>query len=282
MSKFVSLLKGNDAKGFFFHLLLIFLFVLTIILLFFWVYLPATTNHGDTVYLPDLRGKSLEQAGEELRDLKLKYTLYDSSAQMYTPEYPPFTVLDQSPGAGEKVKEKRTIYLTINPVNPPLVNLPNITDISVRNALILLKNAGLNPGEIQYVDDIVPNTVLGVFVDGVEISNEQLEIGYKVYKGTDIGLEVGNGRRSFLVSIPDVEGIDFRMGERQLISAGLKVGKITLVEVDSLEANTIVSQNPRPTSSRISNVGAPVRLTVVSSPEMEAEVKEREEAEANQ
>ena len=275
MSNLQALLRGETWKGFLIHLFLVLLVVTGAVFILFAVYLPTTTNHQDTAFLPDLKGKSLEQAKNDLEALKLNYLIYDSSAQMYDPTYPPYTVLDQNPAPQEKVKERRTVYLTINPVNPPLIDIPNILDLSVRNALILLKNNGLKFGKVIYVDDIVANTVLGVQVEGVNISTEQLELGYKVYKGSSISLKVGNGRHSFLVRVPDVVGLDFDIAERQLIGGGLKVGAIDLVTVDTLQAGTVVRQSPKATSSRVTNLGSAVRLTVVSGSAMEELVHDR-------
>ena len=89
------------------NLLLMVVFITTIIFIFFKIYFPIKTNHGDTISVPNLIGMELSEVEEFLADRDLRYeVLFDSS---YSSMHPPFTVLQQNPSENDKVKENRKI-----------------------------------------------------------------------------------------------------------------------------------------------------------------------------
>ena len=88
------------------HLLILMVLVLASVLFFFYVYLPTTTNHGESITVPNLEGISVEDLNEFLLKRDLRFEISDSS---YSYEYPPLTVLRQFPKPGAKVKEDRKI-----------------------------------------------------------------------------------------------------------------------------------------------------------------------------
>src|SRR5882672_5848295 len=90
------------------------LFTLMVIgILYFYIYLPNSTNHGDSITVPDLAGMKFEDLEEFLKKYDLRFEVEDS---VYHEEYPPLTVLRQFPKAGATVKQNRIIYVSINPV----------------------------------------------------------------------------------------------------------------------------------------------------------------------
>ena len=85
--------------------LIVFVFVIKIMLKF-------STNHNQKIEVPNLSKLSIDEAVMKLNELDLDYIVIDSAS--YNPEYPKFSVIQQNPEAGEFVKEKRKIYLTLN------------------------------------------------------------------------------------------------------------------------------------------------------------------------
>src|SRR5262245_21428562 len=92
-------------------------------LIYFYIYLPNTTNHGEQIVVPFLINKDLAEVESTLTPLKLRYEVGDSS---YSADYPPLTVLQQHPQAGHLVKSNRKIYVTINRKTPPTLPLPDL------------------------------------------------------------------------------------------------------------------------------------------------------------
>src|SRR5690348_6295692 len=101
----------NTLGGVLLHLLLAFSFFMIIAVIYFFIYLPNLTNHGETITVPNIEGMGLSQLEEFLVTKDLRYEVSDSS---YSAEYPALTVLKQYPHAGAKVKEGRKIFISIN------------------------------------------------------------------------------------------------------------------------------------------------------------------------
>jgi eukaryotic-like serine/threonine-protein kinase len=100
----------------------------------------------------------------------------------------PGTIVDQVPEPGLKVKQNRTIYLTINAISPELVKVPKLTDVSYRQALVLIENAGLKAGNISYEQSEFKDLVIKARFDGSEIF-----AGEKIPRGSLVDLVLGNG-----------------------------------------------------------------------------------------
>ena len=71
--------------------------VMLCMIIYFYMYLPSVTNHGETITVPDVEGMKLEKLEEFLVTRNLRYEVSDSS---YSDEHPPLTVLKQYPFAG--------------------------------------------------------------------------------------------------------------------------------------------------------------------------------------
>ncbi len=150
--------KVDSPKGLLVHLSIIVGILLVVVLIFFYGYLPAKTNHGESVTVPDLEGIHISAVDEFLTNRNLQYEV--SSDSGFTEDYAPLTILKQYPLANSKVKENRKIYLTLNASTPPKVKMPRLIDGSVKNAQIVLQSYGLEVGHIRYKPDLAENAVL--------------------------------------------------------------------------------------------------------------------------
>lgn len=183
----MSLIKFLISKTFFKHLLLA--FVAAIVLIFFALkWLNISTNHGDFETVPDLKGKSVDVAKIELEDNNLVLQVQDSAN--YNPNYPKYSVIDQSPHAGEKVKENRKIYLTLNPSGYRKILVPSLKERTYRQAKPTLQALGFEIGKITYVDNIAKDQVLDLRFEG-----KTIEEGTELPKTSKIDLVLGNGKR---------------------------------------------------------------------------------------
>ena len=117
--------KRNTLGGVIIHLLLAAATLAVLSIVYFFAYLPNTTNHGQSITVPNIEGMQLGQLEDFLIKRNLRYEINDSS---YSEEYPPLTVLKQYPHAGAKVKEGRNIFISINRLEPPTVPVPNLVD----------------------------------------------------------------------------------------------------------------------------------------------------------
>lgn len=162
-------------------------FVVAILLIFLVLRsLSSSTNHGEFTVVPDLSKKTFNQAQKILENSGLRVELVDSTN--FNPDYPRFSVIEQNPEAGEKVKENRKIYLKINRSGYEKVTVPDVIQVTLRNATSIIKAVGLEIKEVEYVDNIGKDMVLGMKHDGKE-----LKPGSKLPKTSEIILICGNG-----------------------------------------------------------------------------------------
>ena len=183
----MNLLRFLISKSFFKQL---FFAALCSVFLFLVIYfgLKIITKHNNYQKVPDLRGISLIKLSDILEKEGLRFEIIDSSR--YMPSMKPLTVISHIPFAGREVKKNRKIYLTVNPSGYRKITLPNIIQITKRNAVSLLKSVGFEVGEYTYRDNIGKDMVLEVMHDG-----KIIEPGVLLPKTTKIDLVLGNGKR---------------------------------------------------------------------------------------
>ncbi|MGJ5643439.1 PASTA domain-containing protein [Formosa sp. S-31] len=183
----MSLIKFLTSKTFFLNVLLavVAVFVVSYLML---RWLDATTNHGEFETVPDLTGKSIDMAKMELEHNHLVLQIQDSAN--FNPDYPKFSVIEQDPKPGFKVKEDRKIYITLNPSGYRKVLVPELEERTFRQAKPTLEALGFAVGKVDYVDNIGKDMVLKMTHEGKEIKP-----GDMLPKTSKIDLILGNGNR---------------------------------------------------------------------------------------
>ncbi|MGS2761793.1 PASTA domain-containing protein [Sinomicrobium sp. M5D2P9] len=149
-------------------------------------WLKITTNHGEFVTVPDLSKKTLNEVKETLGNADLRFEVLDSAN--FNPGYPRYSVIEQDPSGGNTVKRNRKIYLTINPSGYREVSVPNIIQVTRRNAESMLRAVGLEVGRVEYIDEIGKDMVYYIQYQGKKIAP-----GEQFPKTTKIDLVCGNG-----------------------------------------------------------------------------------------
>lgn len=222
--------------------ILINLLIITSIAIFFGflflkVYLPLYTNHGETVSVPDLSGYEYLEASELLENSGLQYEISLDSG--FSTELPALAVLKQIPEANSQVKSGRKIYLTLNARNAPLIKMPNLVNMPLKNVQEILSNIGLERGDIVYVPDIGINVVLEQRYRGVSVRE-----GFEIPKGARIDLVVGDGMGNQLLLVPDLTGLEEEEGEFLILGSGLRIGNKNYSATDSVAPGKIFLQAP--------------------------------------
>lgn len=167
--------------------------ILTLLLIFILRYwLSCTTNHSQKTQVPDLLKMSLVRVKATLDDLDLNYETQDIGS--YNASYPPSSVIEQNPEAGDFVKEGRKIYLTLNRKAYRDIKLPNLFGKTRRHVESELISLGFKIGTFSYVSDRGRNVVRGLSFNGKRISE-----GDMVPKNSKINLIVGDGKGGLFV-----------------------------------------------------------------------------------
>lgn len=197
--------------------------------------MPVYTKYNEGVTVPDVSRKSLKEAEELLTSIGLRYQVADRRSNS---AFPANYVIDQAPAANIIVKPNRKIYLTVNAEVRPQVVVPNVTNLSLRNAQIQLQNYGLEVGSISYESSRFKNAVL----------RQSIDEGVSVDKGATIDLVVSDGLGDKIVDVPDIVGLRLPEAQFKLREAGLRVGEIRFQPVKDIVPNTVLDYTPKVTS----------------------------------
>jgi len=149
-------------------------------------WLKSSTHHGDFVEVPDLSKLSVMEMREVLEAADLRYEVVDSAN--FNPDYPRFSIIEQNPPAGNKVKQNRKIYVTVNPSGYKKITVPDIIQVTRRNATSMLRAVGLEVGEVTYIDELGKDMVYRIRFQG-----KYIKPGDKLPRTSKIELVCGNG-----------------------------------------------------------------------------------------
>jgi eukaryotic-like serine/threonine-protein kinase len=246
---------STSRKEILLHLAIILASFTLLVLAFFYLYLPYTTHHNQTVTVPDLTGMDARGIESYLSERDLDVQIDDST---FNPKGAPFAVYAQFPAAGSKVKTGRKIYISINSFRPPMVKMPDLKNRSFINAQGELDSYGLQVGEVEYVPDIQQNMVLAQFFNGKEI-----EPGTQIPKGSKVNLKVADGLGQQEFDLQDIVGKTFEEAELTIQGAGLQVGTKIYVEDATEPAGTIIRQKPEALSKV--RIGEAIDLWIAGS-----------------
>jgi beta-lactam-binding protein with PASTA domain len=160
--------------------------------LYYW--LDFQTEHGITVETPNLTGLKLKELQAMADTLEVELVVVDS---LYSDDFPRGTVADQDPKPGSSVKRGRKIYLTVNAMLPKQVVVPDVKNLSLRQAKAVLESVGLKLGGLEYQPDIAKNAVLQQKIRGKVVKK-----GTLAFSGTVVDLVLGDGLSNTRVLIP--------------------------------------------------------------------------------
>jgi len=229
--------------------------VLVLLILFFFS-LGWITGNGKTEKVPNVLGLDITAAEKNIKALGFDLVVQDS---IYVDTLARNSVLRQTPEADEVVKKGRTIFLTINRVIAPQVDMPNLIGFSLKSAQTYLKVLGLRIGTINLVADRNKNVIVEQLV-----GNTPIAPGTKIVSGTLINFTVGDGGASIGMEVPDLIGLTVEMAKMKLASMGLLVGNIiSNGAIQDTATAFVIQQNPGTYSSVLDSLGMPVKNVTI-------------------
>jgi hypothetical protein len=227
--------------------------------------LKRYTDHGESFAVPDLRTLNEGQVRIKVRQNGLKYVIADS---VYTKDAVPGTVIEQIPVPGFQVKKGRTIFLTVCAGKPEQVAMPRLTDISLRQAINAIHEAGLVLGEVEYVPSAYPDLVLEQKVLGIPVNR-----GEQVDKGSAVSLVVGSTGTGQKTVIPNLIGVAMEQVEKELAALFLAVGSViydeTVITPEDSSAAWVWRQRPATSVYTRVDQGSPIDLWLTVAKEKE-------------
>ncbi|MFM7016788.1 MAG: PASTA domain-containing protein [Bacteroidota bacterium] len=223
-------------------------------------WLSAFTNHGETVTVPNVKGMKFSELKAFLESKSLNVKISDSS--MFLLDKGPGVVIEQDPRPNEFVKEGRTIYVSITRTVPPQVKMPNLIDVSQRQAEAILFSYGLRLGNTIYKPDLAKGAILEMRFNG-----NLLSAGQSIPKGSKIDLVLGDGVGVTDVAVPDLINLSLEEAVFVLKGSALNVGEVFYDSGKLDSANFyVVEQTPMPGDSVFIKQGESISLKVVYQP----------------
>ncbi len=225
--------------------------------------LDCYTNHGESVSVPNFKGQTLNQIKAQLRRSNLRFEVVDSS---YDADKLPLTIMEQTPlptdETGLKVKENRTIYLTVNSAVPPFKTLPDIWDKPADYAKNALKQSGFQVKELERRPDKAVNTILEVQHNGEILDKSEV---HRIRANSVIGIVIADGGGS-KVNIPRVICMTYGEAEMNIIGANLNM---LVIEGDGTVTDEttayIYKQSPMPNDGYSLTVGEEISVWLSAS-----------------
>jgi len=195
------------------------LLAIGIIVVLSWIALISIdfyTHHGESEVIPDLRGSYVEEAEIVLAKKGLYPLVIDS---VYVRGKKLGTIIDQIPPANSTVKRNRPIYLIINSRSVRQVALPEINDVSYRQADAMLQSIGLSVSNAEYAPSEYKDLVIEVKFHGRSILP-----GTRIPEGSSVVLVVGSGLGDSQALVPSLKGLSLEDATQQALSASLVIG----------------------------------------------------------
>ena len=221
--------------------------VLGAAVIFLVAFLGAFLSYGNfwsntTVDVPNVVGKQVSVAKNILEDKHLRV----STSEVTNPDVPAGQVISQTPGAGEKVKEQRTIHLVVSK-GVGDITVPDLSGLTVDQARQRLKDVGLVVGKVtqQSVDNKPDGVIIAQSPSGDS----------KVSKGTTIDLVV-NKAKAKKIQMPNVIGMTLKDARDTLSNTHLGVNQVA----GSVEEKSIVTEQSIKAGDEIDE-GTAVNLT---------------------
>lgn len=182
------------------------------------------------VEMIDLRGKSFDEAKEELETMGLK--IYQASTEE-SEEYDEGQIISQDIPEGDMVDEGTMIRVVVSSgKGESEIAVPNVTGYTDTAAIGMLQDAGLDYNrEYESSDQVPEGTVI----------RQTPESGTMAPEGTKVTIVVSQGKES--VTVPDLKNKTEAEARKALEAEGLQVGTVGSDYSDTIEEGKVIDQS---------------------------------------
>ena len=218
--------------------------------------LSRFTRHGQELQVPDMVGMNYDEAVEQYQDI-FTFILLDS---IYVKDFPEGAVYQQNPAPGSKVKQGRNIYILRTTIAPEIVPMPNLRNLSLRQAMVSLNAVGLKVDKLEFVDYFARNAVVEQ-----KLKDEVIEPKADVVKGSAITLVVGLGKGDKTTNLPDLVGVNVDEAKNRINNASLNIGTEVYIDTDDDEFLFVSKMDPDYSVDKMVPLGSLVNVWYKSS-----------------
>lgn len=171
------------------------------------------TKHGESVVIPELRGKLLPEGITMLEDADLRYEVVDS---IYDKKAVPGSIIEAYPSPGARVKPQRIIFLKVYAMAPPRIPVPHVKDMSARQALALLRGLGF----VNIKERSVAGEYIGLCQGLTYADGKPIKVGDMISKETPIVILITGQVQVDSIRLDDLLAEDSLASVSSAITAG--------------------------------------------------------------
>jgi eukaryotic-like serine/threonine-protein kinase len=224
--------------------------VLSVVGVGLWVLGFWRSANDAVVMIPDLRGRQVNEASQQLHDFGLLVTATPAASGQA-----PGTVLSSEPNAGSLLRPGRTVHLNyaLPQGQVALTMVPQLRGATMSNAVQeVLESAKLRLGEVVYVHADVSQ---GIIMSQTQVANSQIS------ENTPVSVLVSLGPKEKQTFIPNLTGLQLSDAQYFINLAGLPAPTIDRVATSRYPTDTVLEQNIAP-NTLVSQRDTALRLLV--------------------
>ncbi|MBN2364643.1 MAG: PASTA domain-containing protein [Calditrichaeota bacterium] len=201
------------------------------VLLMDYVIMPWYTKHGQSMELPDVTDKPVDEGITILEEGGFEPVIQDS---VYDEQFAPGKIIQQNPLPYSMVKEGRRVYIIVSIGEKPRY-MPQLIGLTPQDAEFRLKEQGLTLNQVFYeFSDFYPRGV---------VINQSLPAAEEVERNQKVNITVSLGQAPTSQEIPNLVGKSLETAEKELESLGVPVGRIRYSYRPKLVPGTILHQS---------------------------------------
>ena len=229
--------------------------------------LKGYTRHGEEIVVPNFVGLNCDSILEQCKD-DFNFVMLDS---VYTKNLPEGSIYQQDPLPNSNVKKGRNLYYVKVSEAPERVVMPNLKNLSLRQAMVALRANGLTVSELEFVDHFARNAIVEQ-----EFKGEVIEPGTELVKGSSIKLKVGYGRDDVRTHLPNLLAARKSDVRNILHEASLNIGREYHMDEDEHKRYRVYKMNPAYDIETLVKLGSTVDVWYRSETNFDFDSYERE------
>ena len=133
--------------------------------------------------------------------------------------------------------------------------MPNLKNLSLRQALVTLESSELLVGELEYIQYFARNAVVDQLID-----DEPVEAGTELRKGATIDLVLGKGDFTVMIPMPFLIAMKQKEVRNKLHHYSLNVGRQYFLDGDDTAHARVYKTDPETLTEEMLNLGQPVNI----------------------
>jgi len=196
--------------------------------------MPLYVRHGQGNYMVNVKGKQLEYALDILSSEGHRGLVSDT---MFSAAFNPGIVIDQYPSTNMKVKEGRTVRLTIANAERSVM-VPDLIGRSERSAELDISQVGLEIDTVykEYNSDVPVGNVTWQYPKG----------GDMLSRGMGVHLTISLGVPPNFFQAPNIFGLSKKKAIVEIEKSGFSLGKVYYRQNEDLIPYTVLDQSLKP------------------------------------